>query len=161
MNFQNEAQELTYNRVRDYLTNSVFREGLRPCQDRPHFDVLYQGETLIEIEIQPWLRHPYPERELAITRASSCVTVGSGPEIELMRFLLAENRKLRFGSFQADEAGAIFFANRILGGEHMDLVELETCILAVGAIATEYETIITDRFGGQRARGGLLADLLN
>jgi hypothetical protein len=159
MIFLNNAQELTYNRIRDYLITSLFQTGLRVDPGQPRFNLLYQQETLIELEVLPWEHHPYPERELAIVRASSCLTVGSGPEAALMRFLLMENRKIRFGSFQTDEAGAIFFANRILGGEHMDLVELETCILAVGAIATEYETLIVDRFGGQKARGKLLADL--
>ncbi|MEO0757175.1 MAG: YbjN domain-containing protein [Cyanobacteria bacterium J06648_16] len=159
MNFTNAAQELSYTRVRDYLISSSFQDRLRMDANRPHFDLIHLSETHIEVDILPWEHHPYPERELAVVRASSCVTVGSGPELALMRFLLETNRKTRFGSFQTDETGAIFFAHRILGGDHMDLVELETCILAVAAIATEYEPIITTQFGGQRARGDRLANL--
>jgi hypothetical protein len=153
MDFTNSAQELTYNRLLDYLPNSLFKDRFRQRPDSSHFDLLYADDTLIEVNIFPWENHPYPERELAIVRASSCITLGSGPELALLRFLLAENRKMRFGSFQIDEAGTIFFANRILGGENMDLVELETCLLSVAAIATAYEDRITARFGGQRRRG--------
>ncbi|MEO1403226.1 MAG: hypothetical protein AAFV72_18540 [Cyanobacteria bacterium J06635_1] len=159
MQFTNHAQELTYSRLQEYLPTSLFKEGVRLCPDRPHFDLVYRQDTVLEVDILPWERHPYPERELAIVRASSCISIGSGPEFELFRFLLAENRKLRFGAFQTDEAGGVFFANRILGGENMDLVELETCLLSVAAIATEYETLITEKFGGQRARGQQLSDL--
>ncbi|MEO1590604.1 MAG: hypothetical protein AAFU71_04840 [Cyanobacteria bacterium J06632_22] len=160
MNFTNAAQELTYTRVRDYLNSSAFQDRLRVDAARPHFDLIHRNDTHIEVDILPWENHPYPERELAIVRASSCVTVGSGPELELLRFLLETNRKTRFGSFQTDENGSIFFANRILGGDHMDLVELETCILAVAAIATEYEPLITAKFGGQRNRGDQLVNLV-
>ena len=151
MDFTNAAQELTYTRVRDYLTNSAFKDQLRADSTRPYFNLIHLNDTHIEVAILPWEHHPYPERELAIVRASSCVTIGSGPELDLLRFLLDTNRKTRFGSFQTDEDGTIVFANRILGGDHMDLVELETCILAVAAIATEYQPIIITQFGGQRA----------
>ena len=43
------------------------------------------------------------------------------------------------------------FAHTILGGEHMDLMELQTCILSVVTIADTYDDIIAKRFGGQRA----------
>ncbi|MEO0457652.1 MAG: hypothetical protein AAF152_13895 [Cyanobacteria bacterium P01_A01_bin.114] len=159
MQFTNTAQELTYSRLKEYLPTSLFKDGVRPDPDRPHFELVYSQDTLIEVDVLPWERHPYPERELAIVRASSCISIGSGPTLELFEYLLAENRKLRFGSFQTDEAGAVFFANRILGGENMDLVELETCLLSVAAIATEYEPLITEQFGGQLARGQRLAEL--
>ena len=159
MRFVNGAQELTYTRLQTYLPTSCFKDGIRCDPNRPHFDLIYQDNIVLEVDVLPWENHPYPERELAIVRASSCISIGSGPEYDLLRFLLAENRKMRFGSFQTDEAGAVFFAARILGGENMDLVELETCLLSVAAIATEYETLITQKFGGQRSRGQRLGDL--
>ncbi|NEP19260.1 MAG: YbjN domain-containing protein [Leptolyngbya sp. SIO4C1] len=152
MEFVNDAQALTHDRLQAYLADSLFKDSFRSHDDRPHFDLLYQRHTLIEVDVLPWENHPYPEREFAIVRASSCISLGSGPELGLLRFLLAENRKMRFGSFQTDEAGTVFFANRILGGQHMDLVELETCLLSVAAIAAEYEDLITTQFGGRRAR---------
>ncbi len=39
----------------------------------------------------------------------------------------------------------------LLGGENMDLMELQTCILSVVTIADTYDDLIIKRFGGQRA----------
>ena len=151
MEFTNAAQQLTYERVQDYLSNSPFKQTVRNSSDCPGFDLLYQDTTHIELYVLPWDTHPYTDMELAIVRASSCVAISCGPELELLRFLLDENRKMRFGSFQTDEAGTVFFANRILGGKHMDPMELEVCLLSVGAIATRYSDIMIARFDGQRA----------
>ena len=104
MKFTNGAQELTYERVQDYLQGSVFKQTVRASSQQPCFDLLYQDTTLIELYILPWETHPYPDKELAIVRASSCVAIGCGPELTVLRFLLDENRKMRFGSFQTDEA---------------------------------------------------------
>lgn len=160
MKFTNGAQELTYERVQDYLSNSSFKQTVRTSPEHPHFDLLYQDTTLIELYVLPWETHPYPDKELAIVRASSCVAIGCGPELDVLRFLLDENRKMRFGSFQTDEAGTVFFANRILGGKHMDPMELEVCLLSVGAIATRYSDIIIDKFDGQRALNSTLTSKL-
>lgn len=160
MDFINAAQELTYERIKDYLQGSLFKDTIRTSVDRPYFDLLYQDTTLIELYILPWETHPYSERDMAIVRASSCVAIGCGPELELLRFLLDENRKMRFGSFQTDEAGTVFFANRILGGKHMDPTELEVCLLSVGAISTRYSDIIIEKFGGQRALNATLTSKL-
>ena len=151
MKFTNGAQELTYERVKDYLNSSPFQATVKASAEKPYFDLIYQDATLIELYVLPWDTHPYPDMELAIVRASSCVALGCGPELDLLRFLLDENRKMRFGSFQTDEAGTVFFANRILGGQHMDPTELEVCLLSVGAIATRYSDILIDKFDGQRS----------
>ena len=160
MKFTNGAQELTYERVQDYLQGSVFKQTVRASSQQPCFDLLYQDTTLIELYILPWETHPYPDKELAIVRASSCVAIGCGPEFTVLRFLLDENRKMRFGSFQTDEAGTVFFANRILGGKHMDTTELEVCLLSVGAIASRYSDIMIDKFDGHRALNSTLTSKL-
>ena len=152
MKFTNGAQKLTYERIQDYLSGSVFKQTVRASDEKPYFALIYQDTTLIELYILPWESHPYPDKELAIVRASSCVAIGCGPELDLLRFMLDENRKMRFGSFQTDEAGTVFFANRILGGKHMDPMELEVCLLSVGAIASRYSDIMIDKFHGQRTR---------
>ncbi|MEM8612704.1 MAG: hypothetical protein AAGF93_11850 [Cyanobacteria bacterium P01_H01_bin.105] len=160
MEFTNTAHELTYERVQDYLSNSPFKQTVRTSVERPSFDLLYQDTTLIELCVLPWETHPYPDMDLAIVRASSCVAIGCGPELELLRFLLDENRKMRFGSFQTNQAGAVFFANRILGGKHMDPMELEVCLLSVGAISTRYSDIIIEKFDGQCALNSSLTSKL-
>ena len=160
MNFTNGAQELTYGRLQNYLSGSLFKSTMQAKDDQPSFDLIYQDTTLIELQVLPWEVHPYPDMEMAIVRASSCVAMGCRSELDLLRFLLDENRKIRFGSFQTDDAGTVFFANRILGGEHMDPTELEVCLLSVGAIATRYSDIIIDKFDGQRALNSALPSKL-
>lgn len=143
ISFVNHAQELTYNRTLEYLQSSMFKDSMHVLEDEPKFNLLYKETTLIEVEVLPWEIHPWEDSELAIVRASSHITVGSTVDADLIQFLLSENRKMRFGAFQLDEAGQILFVHSILGGENMDLLELESCLLSVAAIATRYDDIIT------------------
>jgi hypothetical protein len=142
ISFVNHAQELTYNRTLEYLQSSMFKDSMHVLEE-PKFNLLYKETTLIEVEVLPWEIHPWEDSELAIVRASSHITVGSTVDADLIQFLLSENRKMRFGAFQLDEAGQILFVHSILGGENMDLLELESCLLSVAAIAARYDDIIT------------------
>lgn len=152
LQFTNPVQALTYDKVADYLRESVlFQNALRENRDRPKFDILY-GSALVEVEVLPWEVHPWEAGDLATVRATSCVTVGSTLNCELMEFLLTENRRMRFGAFHLDEAGQVVFSESVLGGESMSLMELQTCILSVVTIADTYDDIIAQRFGGFRAR---------
>jgi hypothetical protein len=149
--FANTVQAVTYEKVETYLKQAtLFKDALRCYPDAPQFDILY-GSTLVEIEVLPWEEHPWESSELAIVRATSCVTVGSSLNTELMQFLLSENRRMRFGAFHLDEAGQVRFAESVLGGDNMDLMELQTCILAVVTIADTYDDLIASKFGGHRA----------
>jgi hypothetical protein len=148
--FTNQAQELTYRKVADYFASStLFKDTTKPDNTLPKFSILY-GSALIEVEILAWDVHPWENRELAIVKAYSCVTIGSSVDAELMQYLLRENRQIRFGAFHLDEANQIWFANSILGGESMDLMELQTCILAVVTIADTYDDLISEKYGGHR-----------
>lgn len=149
--FASEVQSLTYQKVADYLESStLFRDALRVYPDKPQFDILY-GSTMVEIEVLPWEVHPWEAADLCIVRATSCVTVGSSLDGDLAQFLLTENRRMRFGAFQLDESNQVLFSESVLGGENMDLRELQTCILSVVTIADTYDDVIAERFGGQRA----------
>jgi len=150
ISFVNHAQELTYQKVADYLASSMFRGTMHCLEDLPRFQLIYEHTTLIEVEVLPWEVTPWTESDLAIVRAASHITIGNHDQVELTQFLLAENRKMRFGAFQLDEAGQVVFAHTVLGGEEMDLLELQTCILSVAAIASSYDDVITAQFGGQR-----------
>jgi len=155
LHFTHSVQELTYRKVADYLKGStLFRDGLKVYADRPKFDILY-GSALVEVEVLPWEVHPWQEGDLATVRATSCVTIGSTLACDLMQFLLTENRRMRFGAFHLDDAGQVVFAESVLGGEEMSLMELQTCILSVVAIADTYDDIIAQQFGGQQARDRL------
>jgi hypothetical protein len=146
ISFTNQAQELTYQKVADYLAASMFKNAMRVRTDMPRFDLLYQGTTLIEVDVLPWEVHPWDDSDMATVRASSHITVGNTSVATVTHFLLAENRKMRFGAFQLDESGQVVFADSILGGENMDLLELQTCILSVAAIANSYSDIIAQQF---------------
>ncbi|PSN13441.1 hypothetical protein C7293_15990 [filamentous cyanobacterium CCT1] len=151
LSFASNVQALTYTKVAEYLqTAALFKNSLRTYPDIPQIDILY-GSTLVEIEVLPWEVHPWETADLATVRATSCVTVGSTIDHELMHFLLIENRRMRFGAFHLDDANQVLFAESVLGGENMDLMELQTCILSVVTIADTYDDIIAARFGGQRA----------
>ncbi|WP_017323951.1 hypothetical protein [Synechococcus sp. PCC 7336] len=149
--FANSTQASTYRKVADYLFNSrLFLGAMRAVRDRPKFDLLYES-TMVEVEVLPWEVHPWEDSEMAIVRAASCVTIGSSMDADLMQYLLHENRRMRFGAFHLDESKNVVFAESVLGGENMALVELQTCILSVATIADTYDDIIAEKFGGLRA----------
>lgn len=149
--FINNAQQVTYRKVGEYLnTSSLFKDSMLAEIDLPKFRLTY-GSAKVEVEILDWEVHPWDTGELAIVRACSCVTFGSRIEPELMQYLLNENCRMRFGAFQLGNENQVLFANSILGGENMDVMELQTCILAVVTIADTYDEFITQKFGGQRA----------
>jgi hypothetical protein len=156
--FASEVQQLTYEKVADYLQGStLFQNTLRSHPDQPQFTILY-GSTMVEVEVLPWEVHPWEEADLCTVRATSCVTIGSSIDHELMHFLLTENRRMRFGAFHLDTANQVLFSESVLGGENMDLMELQTCILSVVTIADTYDDMIAQRFGGQRAVDQLAAN---
>lgn len=149
--FSNPTQELTYRKVAEYLTTSeLFKNNVQAVSDQPKFDLVY-GSTRIGIRVLVWEINPWNTPELTIVRACSCVTVGSRIDAELTEYLLRENLRMRFGAFQLGDRNEIFFAHNILGGENLDLMELQTCILSVVTIADTYDDIIIEQFGGRRS----------
>ena len=151
LQFDSQTQEITYQKVADYLNSSrLFKDSMRAIADRPKFDLLYES-TMVEVEVLPWEVHPWDDSDMAIVRACSCVTIGTEMDTQLMHYLLSENRHMQFGAFQLDDSNNIVFSESVVGGESLDLVELQTCILCVAAIADTYDDIIAARFGGLRA----------
>lgn len=149
--FANTIQELTYTKVADYLrASTLFEQAVEFSPTHPRFGITY-GSAHVTVEVLTWDVHPWEERELAIVRACSCVTVGSNLSTELMDLLLRENQRMRFGAFQLGQQGEVLFAHSVLGGEGMDLTELQTCILSVVTIADTYDDSIVEKFGGRRA----------
>ena len=159
ISFANPIQELTYRKVMEYLsTSELFKATVQPVEDRPKFELNY-GSTRVSVSVLSWEVNPWDEPEVAIVRACSCVTVGSRIDAELTEYLLRQNLRMRFGAFQLGEEDQIFFSHNVLGGGSMDLVELQTCILSVVTIADIYDDMITEKFGGQRARDVSLTSL--
>ena len=149
--FNNHIQELTYRNVLAYLTTSeLFKDDVQVSIEEPKFDLTY-GSTRIGIRVLVWEVNPWDMKDLVIVRACSCVTVGSRIDPELTEYLLQENLRMRFGAFQLGEHNEIFFAHNILGGDHLDIMELQTCILSVVTIADTYDELLIQKFGGQRS----------
>jgi hypothetical protein len=151
ISFLHTIQEATYRKIYNYLVNSLlFQDTVQIVPDSPAFRVRY-GSAVVDVDVYDWEFHPWEDSDMAIVRASSCLTTQSQITPELMQFLLIQNQRMRFGAFHLDEQGRIFFADSIVGGENMDLTELQACILAVAAIADSYDDLIVERFGGFRA----------
>jgi hypothetical protein len=145
--FTNHTQELTYRKVSEYLTTSeLFKNSVQAADDQPKFDAIY-GSTKVGIRVLVWEVNPWETPELVIVRACSCITVGSHITPALTEYLLRENLHMRFGAFQLGDRNEIFFAHNILGGEYLDVMELQTCILSVVTIADTYDDILTEKFG--------------
>jgi hypothetical protein len=150
--FTNHTQELTYRKVAEYLTTSeLFKNSVRSTDNQPKFNLRY-GSTKVGIRVLGWEVNPWDTPELTIVRACSCITVGSQIVPELTEYLLRENLRMRFGAFQLGDNNEIFFAHNILGGEQLDVMELQTCILAVVTISDTYDDILTEKFGGVSSR---------
>ncbi|AFY71253.1 hypothetical protein Pse7367_3003 [Thalassoporum mexicanum PCC 7367] len=149
--FTSKAQSVAYKKVFDYLSGSkLFQNSVRADHVQPKFDLLHDG-TMVEVEVLPWEKNPWDHNNLAVVRAQSYITIGSAMQAELMQFLLSENSKMRFGAFHLDDANQVVFAESILGGENMDMMELQTCILSVVTIARNYDDLLVGKFGGQSA----------
>jgi hypothetical protein len=151
LDFDSKAQEIAYNKVWDYFSSSkLFNHAVRSHDTQPKFDLLHEN-AMVEIEVLPWQINPWDHKNLAVVRAKSYVTIGSVMQSELMQFLLSENSRMRFGAFHLDDANQVVFADSILGGENMDLMELQTCILSVVTIAHNYDDLLVHKFGGKSA----------
>jgi hypothetical protein len=142
MEFLSEAQKACYGRVREML-EQVFGDDVVPREDVPVFG-LHMGSALAESVVYPWAEDD------AVITTRAYVVRGTTVTPELMRYLLEENDKLRFGGFGLDEDGDIFFQHAIVGST-ADPEELRASLLAVVITADEYDDKIIERYGGQSA----------
>lgn len=142
MEFLTEAQEQCYNQIREML-ESLFGDDVVPREDVPVFG-LHMGSALAEAVVYPWAEDD------AVVTTRAYVVRGAEVTADLMRFLLQENDKLRFGGFGIDEDGDIFFQHAIVGST-ADPEELRASLLAVVITADEYDDKIIEKYGGQSA----------
>ncbi|MEO1132060.1 MAG: hypothetical protein AAFX40_05055 [Cyanobacteria bacterium J06639_1] len=143
--FASKAQEVTYAKVKEYLeASTMFRDAMRVVEDESRFDIIHE-HRVVRVEILPWQVNPWDKgSELAIVKASSRLTMGGYVDPKHMRHLLQENARMRFGAFQLNDRDEVVFADTVLGGESMDLFEMQTCILAVATVAVTYDSIIEE-----------------
>jgi hypothetical protein len=146
--FSNSSQETTYRKVYDYLTTShLFRDTVIDLPDCPNFE-LYYGSSRIHVDVIAWEVNPWNNPNIALVRSYSYLTQDSRIEPDTLQFLMRESSLIRFGAFQLADDNRIMFAHSILGGDGMDMLELQTCILSVAAIADTYDDILIQEFGG-------------
>jgi hypothetical protein len=142
MEFDTQAQQNTYEKVLPWVAE-LFGGSVLRKPDAPVIGVMY-GSAFAQIGIFPW-----GEDDAVITTRSYVVTdVELNPE--LLHYLLHENAGMRFGAFGIDDEGDIIFEHTIVGSG-CDQKELESSVIHVARTADEYDDLIVDRWGGERA----------
>ncbi len=142
MEFKTEPQKTCYEKITPWI-KEVFGEFANPREDRPVFGVSI-GSAYTVIAVDTW-----GDDDAVVTTRSYVVTkVELTPE--LMRYLLEQNDRMRFGAFGVDSDGDIFFEHAIVGSS-CDKNELKASAIAVAMTADKYDDEIIARWGGQRA----------
>ncbi len=142
MEFKTAPQKACYEKIAPWI-REIFGEFAMGRDDRPVFGVRV-GTTLTIISVDPWS----DDDAVITTRAYVVTKVELVPE--LMRFLLEQNDRMRFGAFGVDQDGDIFFEHAIVGSG-CDKNELKASTIAVAVTADKYDDEIRNRWGGQRA----------
>lgn len=142
MEFKTNPQKETYEKVMPWM-KELFGAFVSVRQDAPHFGIAV-GSAFTSIGVYPW-----GEDDATITTRSYVVT-GVELTAELMKYLLQENDRMRFGAFGVDQDNDIFFEHTLVGST-CDKEEIKASVLAVVVTADEYDDKIIQKWGGQRA----------
>ena len=142
MQYKSEAQQACFEKILPWLKalpNQVIwdKEAENPTV------YITEGSACVLVEVLPW------EDNAAIDTRSYVVTQVN-LQASLLEFLLRENVRLLFGAFGIDSDGDIFLGHTIVGSE-CDKDELETSVRSILALADDYDDVIVDKWGGQRA----------
>ena len=140
MEFRNQAQNETYGKVLEWLTE-IFGERVHKHDELPWLRVSTGGATVI-VMVMEW------GGDDAIICSRSIVAQDVEVTPELMKFLLGENTKLTFGAFGMED-GEITF-DHVFYGTTCDKEEIRHSIEAVLRTAVKYEYEIISRWGGKR-----------
>jgi hypothetical protein len=140
MEFANQVQEETHNKLAEYLKELFEDPYLDP--ENNHFYVRY-GSTVLEIS-----NDPYGPEEAVVTIMSYCAQ-GVEVEEELLSGLLELNHSLPFAAFSV--VGKDVFLSHSLFGRALDRSTLITVIAAVATVADDYDDRIVAEYGGQTA----------
>lgn len=140
--FETDPQRATYERVATMLRDE-FGKQASPHSERPVF-MLRTGSAMTQVHVDRI------GDQASVVRALSWVVTGAEQSPELHKFLLEANLSVRFGAFAVDQAGDIAFTHAIVG-EGLTTDALMFSVVGVAQIADEYDDLIVQRFGGQRA----------
>jgi type III secretion system-like peptide-binding chaperone len=149
MIFENDAQKATYEMILPWM-QEMFGEFVGKRMEIPEFGVRV-GSAFAQTAIYPM----GDDDSVISTRAYVVTGVDLTPD--LMHFLLRENDRMTFGAFGIDQDGDIFFEHTIVGST-CDKPELKTSVSSVVLIADEYDDLIVEKWGGERAIDRLRED---
>jgi hypothetical protein len=100
------------------------------------------GTTKVIVHTDEWVK------DKSLVNVVAIVAAGVEPTKDLMEFLNAKNADLVFGKFFVMKEQKLVLCQHALLGDKMDCEELETAIMAIGAVADRYDEEIVSRFGG-------------
>ena len=138
LEFEHERHREAYERVAEYL-DELFEDAL---EDQGHFYVSY-GSTVLEIAVEP-----YGPDEASVIIMSYCVQ-GVEVDEDLRIGLLELNHDLPFGAFSI--VGSDIFFSHALFGRTLQRTNLLGAIAAVAETSDQYDDLIHDKYGGERA----------
>ena len=141
MRFDSNAQKECYEKILPWM-QEVFGDFAGQRREIPEFGVLV-GSAFAQTSI-------FPFGDEAVISSRAYVVTGAELTADLMHFLLRENDRMTFGAFGLDEEGDIFFEHTIVGST-VDKEELKSSVSSVVLIADEYDDLIVEKWGGQRA----------
>lgn len=142
MDFQTNAQKECYEKLVPWM-KELFGVFVTVREELPLFSVAV-GSAMTQIGVSAW-----GDDDATITVRSYVVT-GAEMNAELMKFLLRENDRMRFGAYGLDEDEDIFFEHTIVGST-CDKEELKASVVAVVMTADDADDKIIAKWGGQRA----------
>jgi len=89
-------------------------------------------------------------KDRTLVNVVAIVAMGVEPTKDLTEYLNNTNMNLIFGKFFVMKEQNVVLCQHALLGDKMDREELETAIMAIGAVADHYDEEIVNRFGGMR-----------
>jgi len=102
------------------------------------------GTTKVIVRPHEWVK------DKTLVNVIAIVAMGVEPTKDLMEFLNTTNMNLIFGKFFVVKEQKVVLCHHALLGDRMEREELETAIMAIGAVADHYDEEIVKKFGGMR-----------
>lgn len=141
MEFENDIQEMSYRKVKDFLTE-LFDEQVHDEEDGRIY-VRY-GSTVLEVAVEPY----GPEEAAVVIMAF--VVQGVTLDEDLLAGLLELNHQVPFGAFSLVE-NDVFYSYSLFG-RSLDRRGLLGALAAVATISDDYDDKIAAKFGGETAQ---------
>lgn len=130
---------LLEDRVKGYLTDM----GLDLDASEDGLYLFKYGSTVVMISL-------FAAEEETFCRIVSIVLKDVDPTLELLHRILRLNTEVLFGSFLLFDDNTLSFSATLLGN-HLDFEEFETSLRYVAQVSDDYDELLQDLAGGDRA----------